>query len=501
MEERGLELSRKRFLDGEVDRLRLGGYGGTVTITAVGTGLRIQTTKPTRRQRTLTPNSRAMREQAVRLADLMLERIRGRRPTAQSGRAEEIRAPSPLLTPRDIWTGYLEHLLGAVPQDVLDWGRRDIEAFLRALTLSARRAAPTCDSIHTIVLAARRLHRDRVVPLDADFDMLEPGDINRYAKRALMAGASPHTLSTYLGRFRTAIRTFREEWPRKWGDRTDPMARVKPIKTSHIKPPEIGEEQALVLMRTLRDMGDWRTYAAAIIAHESGRRIGAIGAEREGLHLDGPPLCAKDFASAEDGTLEVTWRAVAQKGEAYDRGDVTLPATRRLAQTFSWLQREHANPLGPEYPLIWDERDPRRAVSYSRLRYQFRKAWKRAFRSDPPKNLCWHGFCRTTISTIMDELGAEASAEFCGRSIETVTRVYKRVRRQKQVETARRLDEIRERVLADPLHGADAHRPGDEPMVPDVLNDDQEWADNTDPGIDVHMGANDLVPVAPPGTK
>lgn len=101
----------------------------------------------------------------------------------------------------------------------------------------------------------------------------------------------------------------------------------------------------------------------------------------------------------------------------------------------------------------------------------------------------------------MDELGAEASAEFCGRSIETVTRVYKRVRRQKQVETARRLDEIRERVLADPLHGADAHRPGDEPMVPDVLNDDQEWADNTDPGIDVHMGANDLVPVAPPGTK
>src|SRR5690606_37469668 len=87
-----------------------------------------------------------------------------------------------------------------------------------------------------------------------------------------------------------------------------------------------------------------------------------------------------DFRRTEDGIVEVRWRAAAQKGKGYGRGDVVLPATRQLEVVYRWLTRFHPNPLGPEYPLIWAEDDPTQAEPYHRLRRELAKAWRESTR-------------------------------------------------------------------------------------------------------------------------
>jgi hypothetical protein len=196
-----------------------------------------------------------------------------------------------------------------------------------------------------------------------------------------------------------------------------------------------------------------------MIADATARRVGSISGGRVDLHLDAPPLCASDFRRSEGGVLEVIWRADAQKGRGFGRGDVAHPATRQLELVYRWLSRFHPNPVGAQYPLIWAEEDPSRPESYDRLSRELEEAWIEEFGEEKPKGLGWHAFCRTTITTLADEVGMLAAAEFTGRSVRMIERTYKRARRETAYAAARRLDEVRRGRRIRPERVSDSEAP------------------------------------------
>jgi len=437
-----IDLQVQAFLNGNHDQIRFGGYGGTITVVADTHGVVVRTTKPKRRQKDLGPNTAETRALAVAVAKRMLDKM------PPSARAITL-APQPTgarlpeLTPRKIWLTLLRSLLSSkIGEDVLEWGNPAIAEFLAGLTPAARKQVPSFDYIRTLLQAMRRLHRDGVVRLDMDFDRIETGALNQWALDAMTGGHSPHTVSTYLRRFRTAVVNFKKNYPSRWKGRTDPTENLRRINTRHIKPPELSEEEALALIEKLLELGSWQAAGTAMVALSSGRRVGAISGGRRGMHIDAPPLRADDVTTGEDGRREVTWRADVQKGKAYGRGDVDQVAPQLLVNALDWLTQEHPNPLGPQYPLIWDEKDPTRPASYSAISRAFNKAWL-AIHGTKERGTSWHSFCRTVVTTVGDECGVEAAADLTGRSVETAARIYRRRRRSRAIEVVATLDELR----------------------------------------------------------
>ncbi len=404
MTENELAQAKRAFVAGRKQQLRLSGYGGTVRLSARSGGILIETTRPSRRQRLISGDSRSGRLLAVEAAEQFLARLQ-KRPAARTPSVPpRPRRQAAILTSRDIWLAFLRRRMGPVPEDVLGWGRGEITTHLRSLTPQARALAGSVDHLNSVVQAARRLDRDGAVPLDADIESIQPGDLNRWVREQLAAGASPFTVSTYRDRLRAAVRAYIGEWPQRWGERLDATRGVVQIPTSHVQPPEVGDERVLPLRRAMQRLGYWQAAATSMIIDASARRVGSVSGEREGLHLDAPPLCAGDFR-VRDGALWVTWRAAAQKGRAYGRGDVEEPAARQLELVYRWCTRYHPNPLGAEHPLIWSAADPTRAESYARLRTALEAAWLQAFGTRKPRGLAYHAYCRTTISVLTARVG------------------------------------------------------------------------------------------------
>jgi hypothetical protein len=434
---------KEQFLAGVGDHLRLGGYGGTVHVQVTGSGIRVRTTSP-RRQETVGQDSPDTRALAVRVAEAILRAAPPDAAVPKSPPARN-RDGQELLTPRIIWESYLKGKLGTLRPGMLDWGRNELEAFYMARSEHARKAMPAFDTVFGVLTAARRLDRDGILKLDADLDSIEPGTITEYLQGAVIEGSSAHTMETYFRRFRTAVRSFKKKWPRRWAKRYDVTESVDKPSTKNIKPPEIGEDRAERLLATLHSQKQWRTWAAVIIARASGRRIGAVGARRQGTQLDTVPLCANDFEVGDDGKLQVTWRADVAKGENYGRGDEVQVCARELVLAYRWLRRYHPNPLGPAYPLVWDPEKPTLGVPYDQISYVFGEAWLATFNEPKPKGLMWHSLCRTTVTTIAQELGIEAAADHTGRSDEVASRIYRRKRVAAQARTVARLDRLRRR--------------------------------------------------------
>jgi hypothetical protein len=433
-----IEMQRAQFVAGEINELNLGRYGGTVKLNARDGAVQLYVSQPRRRQIKHRPDTPELRENMLQAADKCLADLQTPPPKVTANLNADI------VTPREVWISYLEAKLGALPDDVLNWGRRRLQIQYEGMNEAEREAAPSFDSMNAVLVAARSLNAAGAVPLDCEIGNLEPADLNRYVKDVLRKNGSPHTPKTYLRRFHTAVGHYRKSRPKRWGARIDPTLGTDPVKTSHIKTEELGEERTRALIVALRDRGQWRAWATASIAAASARRVGAIAGARDGLHLDAPPLCESDFrVDPETDEVVVLWRAKVQKGGNYDRGDVEQVATRQLASTYQWLKENHPNPLGPEHPLIWDAANPRRAAPYDALTGALREAWVHAFGEERPTGVAWHAFCSTTITTVMDQLGDVAAAEFSGRSTETVTRTYKRIRRQQVAKTAAALDQLR----------------------------------------------------------
>jgi hypothetical protein len=424
-----LQKRIRRFEEGRTDGVKLGGYNGTVHVEVVREQVRVRVAT-TNRQRIVGPDLKEVRTEAVRVARECLEELR-------SGEREQRPQPRPrpqrqrqAIVVRDVWRRWLE-VRALVPPEALAWRRRRLLTHFEKQTKATRHKRPSFDSVNNVLQAARRLDRHGVLRFEAPLEAISTGTLERYVSERLDSGASPDTLKADLGRFRTAVRYFRKKWPSEWGDRHDPTDGLDRIETPRKEGEgaEIGEGKAPTLLRTLLELGRWRAYAAAVIAYHTGRRIGAIGGMRIGLHLNGPPLCASDFRVLPDGTATVTWRTAAAKGAGYGSGDREQPCSQELSDLVSWLQQKHPNPLGPDHPLIWSPRNPRSAVSYEALTGALAKAWEQAFGEPKPKGLGWHGFVRTTVTTIADQFGTLAAAEVTGRSERVVLSRYK-VRRQ-----------------------------------------------------------------------
>lgn len=263
--DRRYRARRSAFIAGQLDNLRIGGYGGTITVRVVQDGVLIRTSRPKRRQRLLRPNSRSVREAAVQAAEEALERLRGGRQHRTDAIPRRKAGPAGVITPRDVWLAYLRLRLGAIPEDeILGWGRKDVVAYVRRLPPTARAGAPSLSYIYSVLQAARRLDRDGVVPLDANLADIQPGDLDEWATTQLALGTSPHTVVTYLTRFRNAVRRYQEKYPHKWGDLLDPTRGIVKIGTSAIQPPEIGEGRAVRLMARLRARGAWRALSSPV---------------------------------------------------------------------------------------------------------------------------------------------------------------------------------------------------------------------------------------------
>jgi len=416
-----MEDKRLEWIAGHVDSLRLGSYGGTVHLEVTVAGVRVRTPTP-QKQHTIGPDSRESRERALRVADTIISRRNGGR-RAAARRRPQLKVGD-ILTPLDIWLGYLRTKLNPLPSNILDWGRSDVARYYASLDEERRASLPSPDTMNNILTALRALDRKGIVPLHAAFDTLEPGLMTQQLQGWVLEGSSVATVSTYWRRFRGAVCEHQRQWPDQWQKRTDKSAAVKRPARRRGKQKEVGEDRAEVLLRQLQADGEWEAAACLLVARGSGRRIGAISGYRHGLHLDGPPLTAGDFTRDSVNRFVVTWRAEVAKGGNYGRGDEVQVCPRDLRVAHRWLTRYHPNPLGSSYPLVWDANNPALAAPYDAITAAFTQAWERAFGTPKPKGLAWHAVIRTTVTTIAETEGVVAAAVHTGREVETVQRNY-----------------------------------------------------------------------------
>lgn len=447
------KTDEQKFLDGDADTLRLGGYGGTANIDIRNGRVRIKVTKPKRRQKEYGEDSPKERALCVARAKAALARAKPKRgseppPPAVPARpdyrtlaltAMGVPRPVPLITAREIWNAYLESLLPKIPNGVRT-SRPELTAVYEAMTPEERKECASYDTVWGAINAARRLDRDGVVPLDGDFSQVRTKTLTKWGKTGLGPGKSASTARSYQSRLRNAVRHFQNEEPERWADRIDPTAAMK-TPSGKPKPREITEAEVEALLPVLLEWGEWQTYASLLAAYESGRRIGEISADRDGNHMDALPLRAIDFSEGPDGRLMVLWRADVRKGEGYGHGDQRIPCSETFARLVRWLLAEHRNPLGAEHPLIWNPDDPTEPESYDRMRQAYIRAWRKAFGEKKPKGLLFHSACYHVITTIADAEGFVRAAEYTGRTYENVSRVYKRLRPETQVQAVKALDE------------------------------------------------------------
>lgn len=443
-----MEDKRLQWITGQVSSLRLGSYGGTVHLEVTSGGVRVRTPTP-QKQRTIGPDSRATRELALRVADAIISRRNGGRRAAARRRPRSQLKVGGILTPLDIWLAYLRTKFSPLPDNIIEWGRADVAEHYSRLDEEQRSALPSPDTLNNILTALRALDRKGIVPLNAEFDSLEPGVMTQQLQAWVLEGSSVATVSTYWRRFRCAVCEHQRQWPGQWEKRIDKTAAVRSPARRRGKQREVGEDRAETLLRQLQADGEWEAAACLLVARASGRRIGAISGHRRGLHLNGPPLTAEDFTRDTANRLIVTWRAAAAKGGNYGRGDEMQVCPRDLRVVYRWLTRYHPNPLGPSFPLIWDTRNPAFAAPYDAITAAFAKAWRRAFGTDKPKGLAWHAVIRTTVTTIAETEGVVAAAVHTGREVETVQRNYV-VRRAKHQEDAVAVLDSRRRKFPRP---------------------------------------------------
>ena len=505
------EQARQEFIAGRVHKWPAGEYGYTVNCHAERGKLLIRVTQPTRRQWVL-PGEGDTPERRQKLTEIAMRRVIdwrsgkvalgpsvGTQSMKSTGVMPSREEKAPLPRVGEAWDYYIESKWPGLPKGYQDWGRLDVRRYYESLEEADRARVPSPDSLLAILQSRRRVTAYASYEPDRPIREIEVGEWMSYTNwrrvdpAGRQASGQPYSygsIATDYGRFRTVLAYNRKSRPRWWGATPDPLDGADVVRVDP-KVPEVGEDRAKDLLRALRKSRSWRTFGAVMLAHGSGRRIGAIGADRLGFSADG--LRGSDFRYI-DGRLYVTWRAEAAKGEGFGRGDEILPATRTVAVAYRWLRRCHPNPLGPEHPLLWSPQDPSQPVSYAALNRNFKATWREAFGEDAPKGLAFHGFCRTMISTIVDELGLSQAAEYTGRTTRTIEKHYKRVRRETQNRTAELLDRVRaEGERRPPNHNVKSQRI-------DELAKEQRKPRAFQPGVS-SRGRNRWGPILPPASR
>ncbi|HEU0078975.1 MAG TPA: hypothetical protein VFQ76_15075 [Longimicrobiaceae bacterium] len=443
------EEARQQFIRGERDRWDAGGYGFTVTCVAINGCLKLKWTRPRRRQITVfAHDTPSLREKLTGVASGKALKLRSGEVLQATHKVAGAEQTTELATVGRAWLHFLHDHWPGIGDPVIHGGRKELREYYLAMSTAERELVGDPDYLLSVIRAMRRVTAFPAFSSDRPIQEIEPIDWTRYTQwrrtRAVTGSGKPYaynTIATDFTRFNTVLTHCRTKRRRWWGNVPDPLEGADVLRED-AELPEITEEECTALIRTLRAglPGTWRALAAVRFAYASGRRIGAIGADRLGFETDG--LCATDFTSSH-GRVFVVWRASAAKGGAYGRGDEMIPAAWSLAATYRWLCRFHPNPLGAAHPLLWAPGDPARPVTYAALNKTFKAAWNDTFGQQAPYGLAFHGFCRTVATTVGDELGLDKAAEYTGRTRRTIERYCKRKRLSTFEQTVKRLDEIR----------------------------------------------------------
>jgi integrase len=419
-----------------------------VWVWAEGGALKIRWTQPKRRQKTYfhrdTPeNRRVLVEIATALAERIRHPMRSRRP----------RKGVAAIRWRDVWLRYLRARWPNLPEQVIHTGgRAAVAEYFNDLPESIRARVPSPRYLLSTLQAMARVSAFPPYALAADVTKAQPADWEAYTfwRLAQPVPGRPgryyevSTVETDYRRLNAALQYCIKKWPAWWGERRNPLSGAKVEAPERKTVPELGEEGARQILAELRRnlRTQWRAYASLAIGMETARRISEIGPAT--LSFAQNTLCARDFHRGEDGRLYVNFRAATLKGRNFRRGDLTIPATRGLEVIYRYLRRFHPNPCGADAPLLWSPSNPRVPVSYTAVRAAFVKAWRATHDgADPPRGLKFHSVCYTTITTLVETVGLERTAEFVGRSVQTIERIYKRVRTPTQLRTAEALDAAR----------------------------------------------------------
>lgn len=467
------EEARRAFIRGVRNDWTAGGHGFTVYAYADRGRLMLRWTKPKRTQQQIfdrdTPE---LREKLTDVASEKALRIRSARTAAVvQAPAVEAQVTREPITVESVWLTFVRDRWRDIPNVVIAGGRREVRAFYEQMSPEHREQCGDPDYLLSVLQAMRRIMESPQYPpnrLLDEIDKIAWADYVHWRRTvARTSRGTPYSLRTIATdhtRFHTAIKHCRLQRELWWGATRNPIEGVA-VNRATANLPEITDAQAKALVARLRAglPTSWRTLAAVLLAFASGRRIGAIGADRLGFDADG--LRGNDFFTRGD-TLWVVWRAAASKANAFGRGDTEIPATGLMKTVYRWLRRHHPNPLGLEHPLLWSPEDATMPVTYEALGKGFKKAWVEEFGNAPPRGLAFHGFCRTVATTIGDSLGLDKAAEYTGRTRGTLEKYYKRVRPETLADTVKKLDELRRADGGSPHRLAEDDEPGpDVPLV------------------------------------
>ena len=201
------------------------------------------------------------------------------------------------------------------------------------------------------------------------------------------------------------------------------------LKIEEIGRGEFPQERLRAVHVKAREMGLWRLEFAMDLISLTGRRIGEMGADQGGNYdyLGRYPLTAQDFDFKPDGSLALLLRAKPAKGEGYGRPDLILDIPRRLVPVMRQRLLEHANPAGPEHPILFSPQNPRKAISLKGLKDELDQAWEAAFPGEArPAFMSFHSMSKTAITEAMKHSPVETVADLCGKEPRTITDRYKK---------------------------------------------------------------------------
>ncbi|HET7321676.1 MAG TPA: site-specific integrase [Longimicrobiaceae bacterium] len=405
--------TRDNFEAGKCSAWSAGAHGRKVRVYARGGKLWMRFKRPDGRRtpvEVFAADTPALRQKAAASAAKIAERLR----SGQQQDTERAEKGADELTIFDVVLLYMRRAPG-FPAELFDpKGRgvkRAVEDWYAQLPESVRKDAtvPKAKTLWTDVYGFLRLFRDPRFARTRKVMSLDPADGTNYAKETAAGGGSPRTPVNDVDRLSCAIRYVQTQYRRTYGIPYNPLEGRK-VDRTRAEVPEFSDEELRKLYVAARQgepgPGQWQVQAAVRIA-SSGRRIGSILA-----------------LTAADHDLEantVTWRAAEAKGEGYGRGDETMPMTALHREAVEWLLAEHPNPLGAEHPLLWMRGDPERHVAETTIDQQFRRLEKAAGVKHRPRR-AFHGFCRSTITTLADRFNDGVAAEFAGRTPETIRR-------------------------------------------------------------------------------
>lgn len=421
MSPRPAKATRENFEAGKVEAYRAGEHGHSVRLFAEAGKLKLRLRNPkTGRKQTITlfeADSPALRAMAAKVAEERAEKLR----QGAAAAVERAQAKSPEeVTIYDVALLYLRRAPG-FPEAILSgepttYGRgvsSQVTAWYDALPQSVKDnpTVPKPKTLWADVYHFLRLFKDPRFARERAVLSLEPADATTYVASAELEGRNPRTCVNETDRLSCAIRYVMTQHRKSVGLPYNPLEGRIVDRT----PAEIDaysdEEQAQLLTTIERAKyrkggGKWQLRVILGVA-SSGRRIGAILGLRASDH------------DLEAGT--VVWRAEEAKGEAYNQGDVVLPMTPLHRAAVEWALEHHPNPRGADAPLLWQKKNPEKAIPQSTAD-RYLKELETAAGVPHVDRRAFHGFCRMAITRAADLYGDEKAAEYTGRTPETIRR-------------------------------------------------------------------------------